>query len=73
MSEWLLFNAKEEENAKKPKVVAGFDKGFYIESADKQHKMKFDGRFHGDFKAYLGDHPDTVSNGFLIKMRDKKV
>jgi len=53
--------AQEEERVQKPKAVAGFDKGFYIESADKQHKIKFDGRFQGDFKAYLGDHPNHAS------------
>ncbi|MBW2369792.1 MAG: hypothetical protein JRH15_18120, partial [Deltaproteobacteria bacterium] len=53
--------AQEEEIDKKPKVVAGFNKGFYIESTDKQHKIKFDGRLQGDFKAYLGDHPDHSS------------
>ena len=53
--------AQEEEIDKKPKAVAGFNKGFYIESTDKQHKIKFDGRFHGDFKAYLDDHPDHSS------------
>jgi len=53
--------AQEEQIDKKPKVVTGFDKGFYIESADKQHKIRFDGRFQGDFKSYLGDHPDHSS------------
>jgi len=53
--------AQEEESAKTPKAVVGFNKGFYIESTDKQHKIKFDGRFHGDFKAYLGDHPHHSS------------
>lgn len=54
----LKKQAQKEEEAKKPKAVAGFDKGFYIETADKESRIKFDGRFHGDFKAYLGDHPD---------------
>jgi phosphate-selective porin OprO/OprP len=53
--------AQEEEIEKKPKAVAGFNKGFYLESTDKQHKIKFDGRFHGDFKSYLGNHPDHSS------------
>jgi len=75
--------AQEEENAKKPKVVAGFNKGFYIESTDKQHKIKFDGRYHGDFKAYLGDHPNHSSffvrrarlctSGTLYKFYDFRV
>jgi phosphate-selective porin OprO/OprP len=59
---------QEERAAEKPKVVAGFNKGFYIESADKQHKIKFDGRFHGDFKAYLGDHPED-SDFFIRRAR----
>jgi phosphate-selective porin OprO/OprP len=52
---------EEEEEVNQPKVMAGFNKGFYIETADKKSKIKFDGRFHGDFKTYLGDHPDHAS------------
>ena len=63
--EELKMQAQKEESAKTPKAVAGFNKGFYIETTDKQHKIKFDGRFHGDFKAYLGDHPDHSS--FFIR------
>ena len=63
--EELRQQAKEEEINKKPKAVAGFNKGFYIESADKQHKIKFDGRFHGDYKAYLGDHP--AHSSFFVR------
>lgn len=57
----LVRQVREEEEARKPKVVAGYNKGFYIETADKESKIKFDGRFHGDFKTYLGDHPDHAS------------
>jgi len=57
----LLKELAEEEAAKKPKAVAGFKKGFYIQTVDKQSKIKFDGRFHGDFKSYLGDHPEHDS------------
>jgi phosphate-selective porin OprO/OprP len=53
------------ESSEKPKVVAGYNKGFYIETTDKKHKLKFDGRFQGDFKAYLGEHPDDAS--FFIR------
>ena len=57
----LKEQAEEEEAAKKPKVVAGFNKGFYLETADKQSKIKLTGRFHGDFKSYLGNHPHNAS------------
>lgn len=57
----LKQQAQAEGRDKAPKAVAGFNKGFYIESADKQHKIKFDGRLHLDFKTYLGDHPDHSS------------
>jgi phosphate-selective porin OprO/OprP len=57
----LKKQAQEEERDKMATAVAGFKKGFYIESADKQHKIKFDGRLHLDFKTYLGDHPDHSS------------
>ena len=57
----LKRQAEQEEAADKSKVVAGFNKGFYLETADKQSKIKLTGRFHGDFKSYLGDHPDHAS------------
>ncbi len=57
----LRKQAQAEEHDKAPTAAAGFKKGFYIESADKQHKIKFDGRLHLDFKAYLGDHPEHSS------------
>jgi phosphate-selective porin OprO/OprP len=50
-----------EEEAKKPKVTAGYKKGFYIRTTDDQFKIKLEGRFHGDSKFYLGDHPDHAS------------
>jgi phosphate-selective porin OprO/OprP len=53
--------AHEEEASQKQKATVGFKKGFYLETADKQSKIKFDGRFHGDFKAFLGDHPENDS------------
>jgi phosphate-selective porin OprO/OprP len=59
--EELKKQAQDEEAAKNAKASAGFKKGFFIESADKQSRMKFDGRFHGDFKRYLGDQPDHAS------------
>jgi len=49
--------AKKEEEKKKPKVTAGFNNGFYLETADKESIIRIRGRFHGDFKAYLGDNP----------------
>jgi len=73
----LLKQAKEEESAKekeiakkeeapeKGKVTAGFKRGFYIETADKKSKILLRGRFHGDFKAYLGDNPSHDS--FLVR------
>lgn len=42
-------------------VEAGFDKGFYVQTRDGKHRIKLKGRFHGDFKGYLGDHPDNDS------------
>ena len=78
--EELLKQAKEEESdksetqreavAKKDKdrsskATAGFKRGFYIESADKKSRILLRGRFHGDFKAYLGDNPQNDS--FLVR------
>lgn len=57
----LKEQAQAEKRDKAPKATAGFNKGFYIESAGKQHKIKFDGRLHFDFKTYLGSHPDHSS------------
>ncbi len=58
----LMTQLKEEAKKKeKKKVRCGYKRGFYIESPDKGHKIKLTGRFHGDFKAYFGDHPDNDS------------
>ncbi|MCP4666214.1 MAG: hypothetical protein GY849_07595 [Deltaproteobacteria bacterium] len=45
----------------KPEVTAGYDKGFYIKTTDNRSKIRFDGRFQGDFKTYMGDHEDHAS------------
>jgi len=50
---------------KKPKVTAGFKRGFYIETADKKSRILLRGRLHSDFKAYLGDNPQHDS--FFIR------
>ena len=50
--------AKKEAEKKKPKVTAGFNNGFYLETADKESIIRFRGRFHGDFKAYLANRLD---------------
>ena len=51
----LKKQAMEEQAAQKPKIVAGYNKGFFLETADKKSKMKFDGRLQVDFKTFLGD------------------
>ncbi len=57
----LMAQLKKEKEKKESKVRCGYKRGFYIETADKQNKIKLTGRFHGDFKAYLSDHPDNDS------------
>ena len=61
----LLSQLKEKKKTKrkivKLKTKCGYDKGFYIETTDKQNKIKLSGRFQGDFKAYLGNHPENSS------------
>lgn len=52
---------KEKQQEEKQGVTAGFKRGFYIETADKKSKILLRGRFHGDFKAYLGDNPQNDS------------
>jgi phosphate-selective porin OprO/OprP len=53
--------SREEDRKNASAAEAGFDKGFYIRSADGKHEIKLKGRFHGDFKGYLGNHPDNDS------------
>lgn len=47
---------QDKQRSKHAKVV--FNKGFSIESPDGSSRIKFDGRFHGDFKSYTGSHPE---------------
>lgn len=57
----LKRQAQEEESVEKPKAVAGFDRGFYIESADKESKIRFDGRLQVDSRWFLGNTPNNDS------------
>ena len=43
---------------RRPRV--GYKNGFYLETPEKDFKLKIGGRVFGDFRAYNGDHP---SNG----------
>ncbi len=45
---------KEEE---RPRV--GYKNGFYLETPDKEFKLKIGGRVYGDFRAYNSDHPSN--------------
>ncbi len=55
----------QEEETQKKRAIAEFERGFFIETADKESRIRFDGRFQGDFKSYLGHHPDHAS--FFIR------
>jgi len=57
----LLAQARKEEEARKSKVIVSFKKGLSIRTADNRNRIRFDGRFQGDFKAYSGGHPDHSS------------
>lgn len=50
---------------KEPQPEVGFDKGFYLKSTHGQHQIKLKGRFHGDYKGHLGDHPEN--NSFFVR------
>ena len=53
--------AKKETKEEPSTVTAGFDDGFYIETADKKSRIELGGRLHADFKGYLGDNPQNDS------------
>jgi len=46
---------KKEES--RPRV--GYKNGFYLETPDKEFKLKIGGRAYGDFRAYNSDHPSN--------------
>ncbi len=56
-----LMTQLKKETKKESDVRCGYKRGFYIETKDKKNKIKLTGRFHGDFKAYLGDNPNNDS------------
>ena len=41
----------------RPRV--GYKNGFYLETPDKEFKLKMGGRVYGDFRAYNSDHPSN--------------
>lgn len=67
--ESLKKQAQEEEKAAKPKAVAGYNHGFYIESADKESMIRFDGRLHVDSRWFLGNmpHNDKDYDSFYVR------
>ena len=36
----------------------GYKNGFFLETPDKEFKLKIGGRAYGDFRAYNSDHPE---------------
>jgi phosphate-selective porin OprO and OprP len=46
---------------------AGWDKGFYIESADKQHTLRITGQIQTDYRQFLNEHDTTDISTFLLR------
>lgn len=65
----LLSQLKQKKEANKVesqnKIRCGYNKGFYIETKDKENKIRISGRFQGDAKVYFGNHSENDS--FFIR------
>lgn len=50
---------KDEKNEQKPEISAGYDRGFYIQSPDGEHQLKFNGLTRVQFTLFPPDTPES--------------
>jgi phosphate-selective porin OprO/OprP len=51
---------------KKP-GTSGWDNGFYIQSADKEHTLRITGQIQTDYRQFLNEHDTTDISTFLLR------
>jgi phosphate-selective porin OprO and OprP len=62
-----LEQAKAAPTAERPPVLAGWDNGFVLRSADGLHQLRITGQIQADYRGYLNDVDTTDVPTFLVR------